>query len=173
MTKYALKYGLISGVAVAVFMFLSLLMMKSETIDFGMGQVVGYAVMLLALSLVFVGTKLYRDKEQDGAISFGKAFKLGLYISVVAALVYAIWWMIYYAAGPGEKMMEQYFEANVQSLQGSDLSEAERTAQLEKMEQARDMYDNFIIRFGFTLMEILPVGILVTLISSLILKRKG
>jgi hypothetical protein len=34
------------------------------------------------------------------------------------------------------------------------------------------MYKNPIIRFGITLIEVLPVGIIITLISAALLRRK-
>jgi hypothetical protein len=35
-----------------------------------------------------------------------------------------------------------------------------------------EQYQNFFVRFAFTLMEIVPVGIIVTLISALLLRRR-
>ena len=55
----------------------------------------GYLVMLVALSLIFVGVKRYRDSQCGGVINFGPAFVLGLAIAAVAALVYALVWESY------------------------------------------------------------------------------
>jgi len=57
-------------------------------------MLVGYAAMLLAFSLVYVGVKSYRDRENGGVICFGKAFQVGLLISLVASTIYVITWMI-------------------------------------------------------------------------------
>ena len=47
----------------------------------------GYLVMLVALSLIFVGVKRYRDVECGGVIKFGRAFALGLGMALVAAFI--------------------------------------------------------------------------------------
>ena len=173
MRKYALKFGLYSGLVISALMMLSMSMMKGDSVNFSTGELIGYASMLLALSLVFVGTKIYRDRENGGYISFKEAFKLGLSITLIASVIYAIWWMIYYSAGPGEALMEQYFDSGIEALKNSGANQEEIDEAVASGVQFKEMYENPFIRFGFTLMEILPVGVLVTVISSLILRKKA
>ena len=49
-------------------------------------------------------------------------------------------------------------------------------AEIEKArveaEQFTAMYDKFYVRFPFTLIEILPVGIIVTLVSAALLRKR-
>lgn len=52
---------------------------------------------------------------------------------------------------------------------GASDAEIEK-ARLES-EQFMQMYENFFVRFGMTLMEILPVGVIVTLASAALLRR--
>ena len=40
------------------------------------------------------------------------------------------------------------------------------------MESMKEMYKNPFIRFGFTLMEVSPVGIVISLISAGLLRKK-
>ena len=40
--------------------------------------------MIVALSVIFLGVKRYRDQELGGVIRFGTAFMLGLGIAAVA-----------------------------------------------------------------------------------------
>ena len=58
----------------------------------------GYTMMLLALSMIFVGVKRYRDRTLGGVIKFVPALLLGLGISVVASVIYVIGWEITLAA---------------------------------------------------------------------------
>jgi type II secretory pathway pseudopilin PulG len=41
-----------------------------------------------------------------------------------------------------------------------------------RFDEMTQMYKNPVIRFGMTLLEILPVGIIISLISAAILRRK-
>ncbi len=51
-------------------------------------------------------------------------------------------------------------------------SDAEVAQAQAEMAQFMEQYKNFFVRFGVTLMEILPVGIIVTLVSAALLRKK-
>ena len=95
MKKNVIVYGLISGVAIAVWTVISIGYCYSSG-SFEGSMVLGYGAMLLAFSLIFVGVKNYRDKYNGGIISFGKAFTMGLYIALIASTIYVLAWMIDY-----------------------------------------------------------------------------
>src|SRR5215210_668865 len=90
MKKNILIYGLIAGVIVSVLMLLSMNYIShcEGNVDYTTSMVIGYASMLLAFSLVFVGIRNYRDKYNGGVISFGKAFKIGILIVLIASTMY-------------------------------------------------------------------------------------
>ena len=58
----------------------------------GWGMAIGYLIMLAAFSTIFVAIKRQRDGAGGGVIRFWPAFGLGVAISVVASLVYALCW---------------------------------------------------------------------------------
>ena len=64
--------------------------------NFNGSMVVGYSAMILAFSFVFVGVKNFRDKENAGVITFGKAFQIGFLIALIASSMYVITWMVDY-----------------------------------------------------------------------------
>ena len=66
------------------------------TIDFKYSEIVGYSTMVLAFLAVFFGIRTYREKNGGGAITFGKAFKVGILITLVTCAVYVIAWEIVY-----------------------------------------------------------------------------
>ena len=89
MKKNVIVYGLIAGIIVSVFMLSTVNYLSNceGSIDYNTSMLIGYASMLLAFSLVFVGIRNFRDKYNNGVITFGKAFKTGLYIVFVISLV--------------------------------------------------------------------------------------
>lgn len=173
MIKNTLVYGLISGAIVSILMLVSISFMDPEGggVDMDMGMVIGYASMLLAFSLVFVGTRNYRDKFNNGIISFAKAFKVGILIVLVASTIYVISWMIYYFAFMPD-FIDQYSAYIINGMVEKGASQAEIDKMVVEMQDFKEMYNNPLFNAIFTYMEILPIGLIVTLISSLILKRK-
>ncbi len=95
MKKNILVCGLISGALVTSFMMYGMLRCYND-VNFSSSMLLGYASMLLAFSLVFVGIKNARDKYGDGTITFGKAFKTGFLISLIASTLYVLGWMLEY-----------------------------------------------------------------------------
>ena len=171
MKRLIIICGLISGVIVSTFMVSSVGYCYSSG-NFDGNIWIGYASMLLAFSLVFVGIKNYRDKYNNGSISFGKAFQVGLYITLIASTMYVIVWTIdYYFFVPD--FMEKYTTHVIQEAKENGASAAEINEQIKMMEESAKFYETPIGVILLTYMEILPVGLVVTLISALILKRKN
>lgn len=170
MKKVVLTYGIIAGIIVAIMMFITMPM--AENGDSAMGMVMGYATMIIALSMIFVGTKMYRDKYNGGEIKFGRAFLVGLYISLIASCIYAIAWELYLkTSGLGAVgFMEKYMEGNVDKM----LANGATTEEVEELKNSIWVknYRYLAWRFLMTMFEMLPVGLLVSLISAAILKRK-
>jgi hypothetical protein len=170
MRKTILTYGLISGAISALMMFATVTI--SDRIGYEKGEIIGYTTIILSFTLVFFGIKSYRDRIGKGSITFGKAFTVGLLIALISSACYVIAWLIvYYNFYPD--FMEQYANHVVEKMQASGASQEAIDATMNKMDQYKEMYKNPLIVVLLTYMEILPVGLLVTLISAFILKRKS
>jgi len=170
MKKNILICGLISGIIVATFM-VSVSMACYKNDDFESSMVLGYASMILAFSLVFVGIKNYRDKFNNGIVSFGKAFKIGLYITLIASTIYVVVWLVeYYLFIPD--FMDKYTAHVLKEASREGASQAVLDEKSAEMRSYKEMYQSPIMVILLTYTEILPVGLVVSLISALILKRK-
>jgi hypothetical protein len=166
MKRNVIVFGLISGLIITAFMVYGTLMCYNNA-DFDMGMAIGYASMIVAFSFIFVGVKNYRDKYNGGVISFGKAFKTGFYISLVASTMYVVVWLIeYYVFIPD--FMEKYtaYVLEKEAAGGSVETSA------ADMEMYKEWYKNPLFVILLTYSEVLPVGLIISLISALILKRK-
>ncbi|SRR5579871_579348 len=167
MKKNIVIYGIIAGVVVSGLMLVSM----SIKMDYDISLFVGYASMLIAFSLVFVGIRNYRDKYNNGVISFGKAFKIGIVIVLIASTIYVIVWLIdYFYFVPD--YLEKYAAHMLDRLKAGGASQIEIDKQAKEMAEQVRMYKNPLFNALMTYVEILPVGLIVTLISALILKRK-
>lgn len=173
MQKNILIYGLISGVVVSALMLTSVNYLShcEGNVDYNTSMLIGYASMLVAFSLVFVGVKNYRDKYNGGVISFGKAFKIGIAITLIASTIYVLAWLVdYFFFIPD--FMAKYSAHMLDELKASGASAAEIEKQTKEMESFGKMYQNPFFNALMTYAEILPVGLVVTIISALVLKRK-
>jgi hypothetical protein len=170
MKKNILIFGLASGVILGAFIFSSSLLSKAfhGHID---NEVVGYSAMVIAFSFIFVGTKNFRDKYNQGMVSFGKAFLVGLGISVIGSTLYVGAWLIeYYCFMPD--YMDKYSAAMILKAQHSGLSPEALQKQLDSINNMSKLYKNPIMVILYTYVEVLPVGIVISLIAALILKRR-
>ena len=173
MKKNIIIYGLIAGLIVSILMLSSVNYLShcSGNVDYNTSMLIGYASMLLAFSLVFVGIRNYRDKYNNGIVSFGKAFKLGIMIVLIASTIYVIAWLIDSIFFIPD-FMEKFAAHMLDELKASGVGQSEIDAQAKEMAQFVVMYKNPFFNALMTYVEILPVGLIVTLISSFILKRK-
>jgi hypothetical protein len=173
MKKNIIIYGLIAGIVVSISMLstVNYLSHCEGNVDYDTSLVIGYASMLIAFSLVFVGIHNYRNKFNGGVISFGKAFKIGSVIVLIASTIYVAAWLIdYFYFIPD--FAEKYSAQTLAKLKASGASQVKIDEQTKEMANFARMYKNPFYNAMMTYAEILPVGLVVTLISSLILKRK-
>lgn len=171
MKKIILTYGLIAGAIVTAFMAGSVFYMTKNP-DWEGSMYLGFAGMIVSMSFVFIGVKKYRDNYNDGRINFGEAIKIGALISLIASTIYVGVWLIeYYNIYPD--FMDKYSAAELKKISTSTaLTPDEIKSKTEQILQMKEMYKSPIWVILFTYMEIVPVGLLATLVSALILKKK-
>jgi len=170
MKKNVLLFGAIAGLITSAWT-VGATSLCYRSGNFEGSMFLGYASMVIAFSMVFVGVKSYRDKYNHGLISFGEALKIGSLITLVASTVYVLTWLVdYYIFIPD--FMDRYSAHMIADAQKSGESAtriAEKTSEIAKM---KDMYNSPVWVVLFTYMEILPVGLIISVIAALILKRK-
>jgi hypothetical protein len=175
MKRSILVFGTISGVIISTFMGISMAMMSCGSSNEGGGttsMIIGFSAMALAFSFIFVGIKNFRDKQNGGTITFGKGFLLGFMISLIASTLYVITWGVEFHFFMPD-FIDKYSAMQVKELQGSGLSATALSEAIKNVESTNYSYKHNPFFFAiYTYAEIFPVGILITLISALVLKRK-
>jgi len=161
-------YGAIAGFIVTVVTLAG--MAKIYDTDSEGSMLFGYTTMLVAFSLIFVNIKVYRDKN-GGYVSFGKAFRIGLWISLIASTMYVLGWMVeYYAFFPD--FYDKCEIHQVAKLKAAGASLTAIHAKAQEYEKVKQLTHNPLVHALMTYVEILPVGLLVSVLAALILKRK-
>ncbi len=175
MQRTILIFGLISGLIILILGYATrpIWMDTGGKMDMSTGELLGYINMIIALSMIFFGVRQFRDRHLGGKITFGKAFKVGFLISLVASAIYVFGWMVYYNTSEvAQTFPAQYIEHMKEQWLASGLTPEQINEKAAGYEKNFALYENPIIMAGMTLMEILPVGLLISLISAFILKKK-
>lgn len=129
-------------------------------------DIVGYAAMVVMFSLIFFGVRNYRNKQLNGFITFGKAFKTGALIALVSSTIYVVAWLFYYYLFVPD-FVDVYTERVLNTCSPSDLE-----AKTKQMASFKEMYKNPLFVILITYSEILPIALVVALVSALILRKK-
>ena len=166
MKKNIFVFGLILGAILCVNAIIMMNRLVSDP-NFKSNDVLGYAAMVVVFSLVYFGIRNYRNKQLDGFISFGKAFKTGALIALVASTVYVVVGLSYYHLFVPE-FIDKYTQYVLRHT-----SEANLAAKTREMEEFKEMYKNPAFAILISYSEVLPIGLVVALISAFILKRKS
>jgi hypothetical protein len=169
MKKIVLTFGLIAGVLMGGFLALGFLIPGAH--DFERGEIYGYASMVLALLLIYFGVRQYRDTVAGGTVRFWKACQVGLLIFLVAGICYALTWEVLYRT-VASGFMGEYSAFLLEQARTSGATEAQIAAQQAEMAKWAAWYQNPLIRFAFSIVEPLPVGVIAALASAGILSRR-
>jgi len=168
--KTVLTFGIISGVIVTVLMGINTVF--ADRIGFDRAIVVGYTTMLIAFLLVFFGIKSYRDNIGGGEITFGRAFTVGILITLITCAFYVVSWEILYYTFLHD-FPEKYGNYLIEKARASGATPEQIAQQLEEVKQMKALLDNPLLAPAVIFIsEPLPVGLVMTLISALILRRK-
>jgi hypothetical protein len=170
MRNIVLKFGLISGALSALFMTLTFALLSLPRL-IEIGAPIGYAGMVLSFSLIFIGVRSYRESTGGGSVTFGKALQIGLLIALISSVCYALTWLVInYNFYPN--FADDYARHAVERLRQSGASEAKVNEAVAQMQQYKEMSANPFLLMMITMIEPLPVGILVSLLSAALLKKK-
>jgi Protein of unknown function (DUF4199) len=169
MKKIVLTFGLISGAIAMLMMIVTIPLVGRVSYEYL--TVLGYTIFVVCFLMVFFGIRSYRDNVGGGTMSFGKAFTVGILITLISCGIYVISWEIIYQNFVPD-FLEKYSAYILEKMRAAGASQDELNRQIQENNQFMQMYRNPLVRYAFTLMEALPVGLLITLISALVLKRK-
>ena len=164
MRNSSLKYGLYAAITGFVAFGLSLFL--------GASQVLGFIAIFIALSFVYLGIKYFRDTENNGKLHFKKALTLGMLITLLAAVGIAIMDGLYVTVF-NPNFFQEYGQIGLEQAQQTGNADAITTAQ-EQIDQYAAMSKIQLGLFsgGFMFVLVTVIGLIVSIISGLILKKE-
>ena len=168
MKNTVIKYGFY-GLLTSAVIFLAALIFGKD-LSMGTQEILGYLSMIVSLSFVFFGIKHFRDKQNNGKVSFLKAFSIGLLISIFVGIGIGIVDFIY-TSYINPDFVQEYLEAMTKTME-AELPPAEAAVEKEALEKQMADYGSsgFMAFMMFSMVFI--IGMIISLLSSLILQRK-
>jgi uncharacterized membrane protein (DUF106 family) len=164
------RYGIYATIAIvalsAVHFFLVV-----PNVSWANAEVAGYLTMLLSMVFVFAGIKHYRDKINNGNLSFSQGLKIGALIVLIPAVAFGLFDLLYTEViNPG--WMDEYYNTMTKKLKSSTAPEKLEAA-LKKMQDEKEMFSNPVFQFLLMALTVFIIGFIVTIISSLTLRRNN
>ena len=169
MQKIVLTFGVISGILVSLMMAVTVPF--EDKIGFDKAEYLGYTIIVLSFLLVFFGIRTYRDEAGGGQISFAKGFTVGICITLIASVFYVATWEILYFNFMHD-FMDKYAAQMIEKARASGASSLAIQAQMQRMQEMKRLYENPLYNAAMTFLEPFPVGLVITLLSAAILRRK-
>jgi Protein of unknown function (DUF4199) len=168
--KTVLTFGLIAGVIISVLMTITTFF--AERIGFDRAIFVGYTTMLIAFLLVFFGIRSYRDNIGGGAISFGRAFTVGILITLITCAFYVVVWeIVYFNFLPD--FADKYASYEIEKSRVAGATPEQLAKQMEEMNDMKTLLNNpWLSAVVIFIAEPLPVGVVMTLLSAAILRKR-
>lgn len=171
MKDVIMKYGLAAALVMSALVVVPFWLGDPSNVTEGLGlkEVLGYATMVVAMSLVFFAIREYRGAVDR--LTFARGFAVGAGVSLVAALGFGLATVALYAFLMSPEQIDTFMRAYVEQAAGAG-PEAVAGA-LQQYEANRHLWQNpwfqGLVMFG----TVLPIGLVATTISALVLRSRG
>jgi hypothetical protein len=168
MKQTAIRYGMFAALIILALSTVNLFIV-AKSADYATQEVLGYLTIVLAMIFVFLGIRHFRDRVNDGSLSFGEGFKVGLLIALIPAVFFGLFDLLYTEViNPSWK--EEYYGHYAEQLRNSTPPE-KLAAELDSLEKQKYLFSKPFMQFLIMTLTVFIIGVIVTIISALSLRR--
>lgn len=168
MNNTIIRYGFFASTTICILFLLSWFLGKD--LDFDTQEIIGYASMIVSLSFIFFGIKHFRDRQNNGTITFGKAVLIGVLISLCTAITFGLLDVVYIKV-INPDFLNEYYDASITQMEES-LSPEAFDRKLAELESQKQLFSNIWVNFLVMSMTVFFIGLIISLLSAMILKHK-
>ena len=134
-------------------------------------EILGYTTIVISLLFVYFGIRHWRDNYNTGRLSFGQGLKLGTLITLFPSIAFGLLtWLEMSVLDP--EFSNKYYAYYVQKMKASTPPDKLQEA-LQKLESEKEMFSSPFLQFAVMFLTVFLIGIVITVISSLILQRNA
>jgi len=168
MKSTVFRYGLYSVIAIVALSAIEMFIIEPNT-NFSTSEIAGYLIMLVSMIFVFIGIKHYRDHVNNGSLTFGQGLKVGILIVLIPSVAFGLFDLLYTKViNPG--WMENYYAKMLENIKKTTAPE-KLDATLKSLQANKELFSNPIMEFLLMALTVFIIGFIVTIISSLTLRR--
>lgn len=161
------KYGTRAALLMVVLGAVNFILVSGGPENYQLSEIIGYLSMFLVMIFIFLGIRYFRDHVNQGVIKFGQSFKIGLLIALFPALTFGILDQVYvHFINPD--FHEEYYQVQMEKI---DREAPDYQAQVEKLQAEHEAFARPMISFLVMTATVFLIGVVVTIISGLVLKR--
>lgn len=162
LVKSTMNYGAMLGLALIIYSLL-LWMFDATT-----NQSLGYISFVITIAGIALATRAYRDQEQSGYISYGRALGVGTLTALWAGIITSFFtYLLYTVIDPG--LIDKTYAIMEQAYYDAGMSD-------DQIEMAMNMATRFTNPLMMSVLGLLSsvfMGFIFSLITSIFLKREG
>ena len=169
MKKTVWTFGLLAGALVSALLAATIPFQGEDGFDHSL--TVGYATIVLSFVLIYFGVRSYRDNVGRGRVSFRRALAVGSLIGLIASVCYvATWQVMYFNFMPD--FLTTYNARELEKARAEGATEATLAQKKVEFEKFEKMYQNPAFNAAVTILEPLPVALVIALVSAGVLSRR-
>lgn len=167
MKKILITYSTITSVIMITLMMITTIF--SSQIGYDNSEILGYTFLILSFLVIYFAIVSFYKNNPGAKVRFMKSLTIGLLITLFTSVAYVIAWLIiYYTVFPD--FWIKYSDHVVAKLRATGASAAEISKKMAMFKEYDEMSKNPFINAAMTFIEPLPVGILISLISSVVVQ---
>ena len=171
MKQTVIRYGLYAAAVIVIIFLASWIALKQLALDYGTTEITGYAGIVLSLLFVFFGMRYYRDHVNGGRLTFGRGLKVGLLIVLIPAFAIALVDILYV------KFFDPQFYEKYGAYQLNKLKATVPAGQYEaaatNLKTQMEMFSNPLVTFIVMFLTVFMIGLIISVVSALMLKRNN
>jgi hypothetical protein len=168
MKKVVLRFSFYSLIVMVGLFVITMAIGKS--ISFQIQEIAGFVGIILAQLFVYFGIRQYRDQVNNGNLSFGKGLQVGLLIVLIPALLFGLVDVLYSTViNPG--FYDEYCGSMLVKMKATMPAAAYEKQAAIMRDQMTAFKNNPFLQFVAMFFTVFPIGMIITVISSLALRR--
>lgn len=167
MNKTPVVFGAAAGGLLIGFSLISQAILGTDTSNFEVAEVAGYAGILLSMSVIFIAVRKYR--QDSGHIGFTRALLVGMMTDFVASFLYGLF-MLYYFMSLSPEFLKVYMDYYRGQIETSGASAEQIASELAALEANAGLFTNPYFQSMVMFLTVFAIGAVIALISAWILR---
>jgi hypothetical protein len=169
MKQTVFRYGIYATLLIVALGMVNLFVID-KLAGYAVQEIAGYLTMLLAMIFVFAGIRHYRDRFNNGALTFGQGLKIGVLIVLIPSVFFGLFDVLYTEVlNPNWK--QEYYAKYMDRIRATTSPEKLAGA-LAKAKREMELFSNPALQFLLMAATVFIIGLMVSVISALALRRK-